>query len=256
MGYVLSRKVLRKNVFTIVCVAYSLILPAIVSAFMENYPPFVFKEGAPSPIKAISLMETGKSQFSHGSSISIKAFRTIGEVDFVIKDGDIELLNLQGNPEWYPFAVYLADLDKNGFEDLIVLSHCHGCDLAAYSNYVHIFLKMSKDTYRKIEYETMNADIADFVDMDKDGRAEVIITGLCDSETHGVHSYFFYTIYKIENGMLTPASRKFKGFPKFIWFTDNPNDKDTHHLTSQEKASFVARQYKSICGNSIDVIRK
>jgi hypothetical protein len=142
-----------------------------------------------------------------------------------------------------PWAVYRVDLDKNGLEDFIIFYSYRGCGLAASADKVEIFLKKQGGEYQKISYDVMSAGIEDFIDLNHDGQYEVIITDFYSGKKH---NYFTYSIYEFKDYKLVNADLKFSGFPKFVWITYKPNDKDTTHLTDDEKAQHVDKKNESI----------
>jgi hypothetical protein len=150
----------------------------------------------------------------------------------MLQDGKSILINKNDNKEPYPYAVYWADLDKNGLNDFIVFYSYRTMGYSFMCEAVEIFLKKKEGGYQKISYDGTSFGLEDFVDLDNDGKNEVIIT---DTYSGDKHTYFVYNIYEFKNYKLLNANAKFKGFPKFIWFTYNANDKDTTHLTKQER---------------------
>jgi len=108
---------------------------------------------------------------------------------------------------------------------------------------VEIFLKKPGGGYGVISYDTMLSDIRDLDDVDGDGKREVVILDMYGGKKH---NYFSYSIYKIRGFKLANADGDITPFPKFIWFTDKPNDKDTVHLTGKERAQHVIKKNEAI----------
>jgi hypothetical protein len=134
---------------------------------------------------------------------------------------------------------YKADIDKNGFDDYIVISNDVGNGLLAFAfGKTYIFLGKPDGNYQTIYFDSAYPSEKDFIDIDKDGRSAIIIGGY---ENIGEHAYWTYNIYEIKNYKLVNANAKFEGFPKLIWFTDKPNDKDTGHLTQEEKGKYISK---------------
>jgi hypothetical protein len=141
------------------------------------------------------------------------------------------------NGQELPFpvgAVYWADLEGNGLKDFIVFYWWQAPGIMFPLCRVEIFLKKEAGGYGKIYYDTLSPGLEDFADLDNDGKYEVIITDICEGNGH---NYYSYSIYEFKDYRLVNADDKFKGFPKFIRYTNNANDKDTKHLTKGERLS-------------------
>lgn len=216
------------------------------NAYFENYPPFSFKE-VKSPMSLKPIVDAATTEYKNGG-IVVERNQTKDGVQLLIKDEKkvlIQKSNIQGyrNETLIPYQIYHFDIDKNGLLDFVVFSNWDGVGLAAFNDHVDIFLKMENEFYRRISYNSMKARIDDFVDIDKDGEYEIIITGLYQGRRH---NYFTYNLYRLNSYKLKNADSKTTGFPKFIWMTNAPNDKDTLHLTKKERALHTAGKNKSI----------
>ena len=187
-------------------------------AYIKDYPPYSFKEGLPN---ALNIQPIKRNTLPDSKNLS--------------------LANAWDKP--LPMETYRLDLDKNGLEDKVVFSWRGGCGLASMCYRVDIFLKDKTGHDHKISYDTMNPDIQDFSDLNHDGKSEVIITGYYQGKKH---NYFSYDVYQFDGFKLKNADKQFKGFPKFIWLTNKPNDKDTTHLTQKERAEHVREKNSSI----------
>ncbi len=215
-----------------------------VYGFVENYPPYSFKNGLPNALDIKPILSGDQSKFSSKGVIAQQT-----KDSFLLRDGRLTLLDLKGlsvanawdNP--VPMEVYRVDLDQNGLEDFVVFSWRGGVGLASMNYRVDLFLKKSKEAYQRISYDTLNPDIKDFSNLNKDGKSEVIITGYYQGSKH---NYFTYNVYEFNNFKLKNADQKFKGFPKFVWLTNKPNDKDTMHLTQKERKIYAEKMNQSI----------
>jgi hypothetical protein len=178
------------------------------SAYVDNYPPYKFKDGAPKHIEA-KLIFTPDERYSQPLS-----------------------------------QIYRVNLDGNEMYDNILFSNEGGNGLGALIFKVVILLKKRDRSVEKISYETMaNDPIKEFIDLNNDGRSEVIITGIYYGDKH---NYFTYDIYELKDYRLVNANSKFKGFPKFVWITYKPNDKDTTHLTEDQRMALSKEKDGSI----------
>ncbi|MDP8299180.1 MAG: hypothetical protein P9L88_04690 [Candidatus Tantalella remota] len=220
-------------------------------AYFEDYPPRKFT-GKPYPhleCEPVVTYDTEQSEFSaQGGKIEVKMKKTLDGVHFIVRDGDnilVENLDIEETlPQ--PWNVYWTDIDNNGFNDFIVISTHMGNGLGASSVQVDIYLK-SKEQYVHIQYDNLFGGMGNFVDIDGDDKYEIIITDVCSGEyEEKPHNYMFYNIYSVDNYKLVNADDRFEGFPKFIWMTNNPNDKDTIHLTQKERQKYTSEKNRSI----------
>lgn len=215
-----------------------------VFAYFDNYPPYSFSKGAFAHLDTKSLVDFDKSKYkSKDGKIVARLKEKAESFDFFLKDGKLFLARIKEDSLPLPNSVYQADLDGNGLKDFIILYNYRGSGLASQKDRVELFLKEKQATYQKISYDTYSSGLEDFVDLNKDGKYEVIIT---DFYSGSNHNYFTYNIYKIIDYKLVNADAEFKGFPKFVWITHKRNDKDTVHLTNEEKLSLTEKKNSSI----------
>lgn len=190
------------------------------------------------------MVDSDKSRYESKDGEILAMFKEKADsFDFILKDGKLVLAQTKDDNPPLPYSVYQADLDKNGLKDFIIFYSYREDGFGAFRDKVEIFLKKKQGAYRKISYDTYSAGLEDFVDLNKDGKFEVIIT---DFYGGSKHNYFTYNIYKISNYKLVNADNQFEGFPMFIWFTDKGNDKDTSHLTQEERRACTKRKNSSI----------
>ncbi|MEI8344920.1 MAG: hypothetical protein WCG06_02490 [Candidatus Omnitrophota bacterium] len=164
----------------------------------------------------------------------------------LIKDGDKTLVKLyvtKPNDPPFPNAVYWIDVDGNGLKDFIVLSSHRGTGIGLNFDYVDIYLKKPDRSYQRISFETWAVNLKDFVDLNRNGKYEVIITGFDQGQSHNYYSYNIYAFYKYR---LINADQKFPGFPKYVRLTKKPNDKDSHQLSKEERLEFALKKERSI----------
>ena len=223
-----------------------------VFAYFENYPPYKFGNEFKNHFKLQDLSGNKpiyedinyRYKDKKGSFELIKTDpeKYFGIDSLVIKINNKTILN--DKVHWHVTGFYKADIDKNGFDDYIVISNSVGNGLLGFAfGKIYIFLGKPDGDYQTIYFELVYPSEKDFIDMDKDGRSEIIIGGY---ENIGEHAYWTYNIYEIKNYKLVNANTKFKGFPKFIWFTYKNNDNDTSHLTPQQRDAIVNKTDASI----------
>ena len=239
------------NRIILLCILFVLMFVRSSFAYFEDCPPHKFTDKAYPHLECEPVVsyDTEYNEFSaKGGTIEVRMEDTIDGVYFIMRDGEnilAENLNIEETlPQ--PWNVYWTDIDNNGFNDFIVISPYMGNGLAATIVQVDIYLN-SKEQYVHIQYDTMFGGMVNFVDIDDDGTYEIIITDVCSGEYKDKpHNYFYYNIYSVDNYKLVNADNSFEGFPKFIWMTNNPNDKDTIHLTQKERQKHTSEKNRSI----------
>jgi len=242
MGY----NLIMKYILTLILVIWS---SGSACAYVDGHPPYNFKDGPPKHLQAQALVGEGKSESKSkdGRVYARLTEEKLYEIDFILKDGDLVLAQMSPkirDPDSaFPYSVYRADLNKDGLDDLIVFSNYRGCGLGALADKTEIFLKKKEGGYHKIYFDSLSAGLQDYVDLDKDGRYEVIITDICFVNNH---SYYYYNVYEFKENKLVNTGKKFKGFPKFVWFTYKHNDRDTVHLSEGERLEQVKKRDSGI----------
>ena len=202
-------------------------------AYWDSYPPYRFKDGSPTHLNVRPLVDGEGDYKSRDASIVVHLKeRKPFEVEFSIKVGKATLVASDQHMEWFPSAVFQADLDGNGLDDFIVFYNSRGPGLGGCQDRVEIYLRKKNGGFEKISYDTFDAGIEDFIGPDKEGKYKIIITGFYQD---GRHSYFSYNIYEFGSYQLVNADTKIRGFPRFVQYTYKKNDKDTGRLTQQER---------------------
>jgi len=218
-------------------------------AYFQNYPPYKFKNGAPKHLELPNLIGSKADEYKSKDGRVLVQFHQNKDwsFKFLLKDDGTILDENNGVPP-IPQEVYQVDLDGNGQKDFIVLSWDMGIGLGASEGTVDIYLKEKKGKYHLISFETMEWGLEDFIDLNKDGKTEVIMTSFYGGKDH---NYFTYDVYEFKNYKLVNADKKYKGFPKFVWYTNKNNDKDTIQLSARERQKHVAEKDASIKYESI-----
>lgn len=200
------------NITVLVSFVFILVLSSNSHSYYENYPPYEFRQGSYKHVNAKEL-----------------------------KDEEIPLFIKKNSDLSVPHKILKADINGNNLDDFIVFLLVGASPLITD---VDIYLQKPEGSYQKISiYEDAGAGIEDFVDLNQDGKCEVIITNLY----HGSkHNYLTYSVYEFKGYKLVNADKNFKGFPKFVWMTYKPNDKDTIHLSDKEKLRHIEEKNQSI----------
>ncbi len=214
-------------------------------AYFEDYPPYWFKDGAPAHLKAEVILDSDHREYKSSDNqftgkVREENFQTY---DLLLKDGEVIIVNIKKGNLPVPNVVYRGDMNGDGEKDVIVLSSYRGNGLAANFDRVDIYLKGIKGRYHKVSYDTMSAGTEDFVDLNKDGACEVIVTGFYGGKKH---NYFTYSIYAFKGESLLNVDARFNGYPKFVQYTQKSNDKDTTHLSEREREVSVERKNKAV----------
>lgn len=226
-------------------------------AYLEDYPPFKFDQKKPPHINATLLVDEKRSEYkSADGRITAKlVWDTIkNEVSFVLKSGQVILKEeMQASIfEAAPFAAYMLDINSDGIQDFTVFSHNHSNSWITADDNVEIYLGDQAGEFKVITYKTKNADIEDFVDLNNDGKYKIL---RCLQEVVGIrpaalHTYWHYNIYEINHSELVNINAPGNGFPKFIWFTEKPNDEETNRLTTDQRKA-LSKDALDIAGRRI-----
>lgn len=120
---------------------------------------------------------------------------------------------------------YITDLDKNGIKDLILLIPTGGNGLSPTSHFMSLTFDQ---TGRPIPFradgyfDDRNGKIFDLVDIDKDGRAELLYMNFDDG-------YWITNFYKIQNARWEKIEGKLgnRFYPLYTRFTNKENRKPT-----------------------------
>ena len=196
-------------------------------AYRDDYPPYEFKDGPLSHLNVKPLVSGEGDYESKDSLVAVHLReRKPFQIDFFVKVGKTTLVSSNQEMDWFPSAVFQADLDGDGLDDFIVIFNSRGPGLGGHQDRVEIYLKKNNGGFEKISYDTFDAEIEDFIGPDKDGKYKVIITGFYQGDKH---NYFTYDIYEFKGYRLVNADAKVKGFPKFVRYTYKNNDQDAGH---------------------------
>jgi hypothetical protein len=215
----------------------SLMNPHSIFAYHQNYPPYAFKDGPPAHLQAENLLKGRTIYRSEDRNViaGYNADEANGVNVFRVRIGGQIRLERDLSSIAIP-ALHRVDLDKNGQDDYIAISWGGGAGLGALVQLVDLFLGRNDGQFDVVSFESFAGGLEDFVDLDGDGRYEVLVTAVYWGKQH---NYFVYCVYQIKDGQLVNANARFKGFPKFVWYTHKRNDQDTAHLTPAERNQFV-----------------
>ena len=123
------------------------------------------------------------------------------------------------------FETYVADLDRNGLKDLILRIPTCGNGLAPSSHIVTLtFDSLGRPVPFEADgyFQTTNDGIADIVDLNSDGKAELIYMNFSDG-------YWITNLYRVSSARWERVKGTYAGytFPLFTRFTFKPNHSPT-----------------------------
>lgn len=241
-----------KKTFLLLVVIVALCLTE-AEAYMKDYPPFPFKsKKLPPHLETEGLIEFKGETTTRVEDLQVE-LSTIDAYDKLrIKDGKEIIFETEEGVTPFVFAVYYADLDNNKLKDIVIFSDYRSCGLG-YKHRVDILFQVRRHTFSHIHYDTMSASLKDFVDINRDGVYEIIYTDFYDGQRH---NYFVYSIYEIRDAKLYNANKKYSpAFPKFIWFTYKPNDKQSTRITREEKEEYLRIRLQEVIKDDRDTRR-
>jgi len=123
----------------------------------------------------------------------------------------------------YARRFYSADLDRNGIRDLVVIYPTGGNGLAPTSHFFSLtFDELGRPVPFKADgyFQESNKGVTDLVDLDRDGRAELIYMNFDDG-------YWITNLYEVSGARWRHVSgfRGHRSYPLYTRFTYRPNRK-------------------------------
>jgi len=204
------------------------VLPFAVFAQSQDYVPLTKAEiGKPFRLRYVGLLHSEHLISSlpvgpYGATISRSGDETL------VVSGDDKShkkwsFQIEGKSPAFPYDLYVADLDRNGYKDVVLAFPTGGNGLAPLT---HIITVMFDQSGRPIPFEAdgysehNESGIPDLVDMDNDGKAELIYMNFDDG-------YWITSIYKAANGRWERIKGRFgrHNYPLYTRFTFRPNHK-------------------------------
>ncbi len=173
-----------------------------------------------------------------------------GKADLEVLAGDGRLLTpRQTVSDIGGWNAASADFNADGEEDFVVVASYRGCGSAAH-NVLLVFAISHRGSYIVSTIATKYEPTMTLVDLDRDGRSELIHAALlwsdeADERDKKHHTYWVYHKLELKDAcwvVATPGD----DFPRWIWHTLKPNHKPTQRLTEQAKA----RIWQKAGGNS------
>lgn len=146
--------------------------------------------------------------------------------------------------------VYYADIDRNGYPDVLIAVPSLGNGLEAHKSSVVAMFQTEPGHFRTLDFETLFFDPKDFADIDDDGMFELLLLDLAQIECADgrVHSFWAYLSHRINNYNLIRIEEGMK----FIWFSGAPNSVPTDKLTDRQKNEYLATLPQAINSEAIN----
>ena len=213
------------------------------SGYLESHPPF--PAGKPIPYAALKaepvLDYHAETPFADGSlRISTSAERDkVGRVTTVEVDGRPVFDTASAHPDLYlqfGSRVLYTDLTGDGRKDILVYSYPGGNGLGAHIEVADLLIAKPDGQFAHTTFEGFAAGPEDYIDVNGDGRYEMLWVNYF---FEGDHSYWVYRIVEIGDDGLRLNDQLIPDFPKIVWFTKKPNDKPTQKLTAAERDDLI-----------------
>lgn len=212
-------------------------------AYPETHPPFPASQPAPYPtLKAEAVIGyAAEAPFEEGPiRISTSPEREkVGRVTEVLVNGQSIFDTATANPDFYfqlGSRVFYTDLTGDHRKDILILSYPGANGVGAWIEMADLLIAQPDGTYKHVSFEAYAASPEDFIDVNGDGRYEMLWVNYY---FEGGHSYWVYRIVKIGDDGLQLNDQLTPNFPKIIWFTEKPNDKPTQKLTAAEREDLI-----------------
>ena len=136
-------------------------------------------------------------------------------LSFIVSEGQNNLVRKKTEDSAKPFSVYRVDLNGDGLKDFLIFYNYNRWLNGVQEDKVKIILKKDDNSYRTISYDTISAGLGDVVDLDKDGKYEVIITGIYNG---GKRNYITHNVYTFKGLDLLNVDSKYDDTLLSVWY--------------------------------------
>jgi len=223
------------------------------SAYPESHPPFPAGKPTPYPtLKAEAVLGySAETPFEEGPvRISTGPEREkVGRVTEVRVNDQSIFDTATAYPDFYfqfGSRVFYVDLTGDRRKDILILSYPGANGLGAEIEMADLLLAQPDGTYHHESFVAYAASPQDFIDVNGDGRYEMLWVNFY---FEGGHSYWVYRVVEIGDDNLRLNDQLIPDFPKLIWFTEKPNDKPTQKLTVAEREDLIRQSTASWQGS-------
>jgi len=146
-------------------------------------------------------------------------------------------------------------LNEDNITDFVLLTNSGGCGLGG-QRYFRLFIFSVGKKYQAYSLGTYNAGSEDFIDLNKDGRVEMIHTAFVDAEAGNdgrAHNYWVFHLLRFTGAKAISADHLRPGFPCWILYTFKDNHRPTDQLTNRQKIQAWKRRVSDdICADAKD----
>ncbi len=214
------------------------------AAYPERWPPFPADKPAPYPTLKAEPIVGYHAEFSPFEEAPVR-IRTSpkqdgkGRVTEVLVSGRRIFDTQTAHPNaYFEFGsrVFYADLTGDGLKDILIYSYPGTVGLGSQEEIADLLIRRQNGSFQHATFEAIYADPADFVDVNGDGRFEMLWSYYY---FEGNHSYWVYRVVEITDDGLRLNDALLADFPKIIWFTEKPNDQPTQRLTLSERERLI-----------------
>lgn len=217
-------------------------------AYFEEYPPF--ETDNPFPVCDLTPVQTDRTEdepyvFSYIDS----------EARFYVWNDDsyewyMRMENSAGEILVAPFSigwrclagignVYKADLNRDGTADFFLHTWYCGAGLSAL-NEAYTFFLSNGNKFDVVAIDVTVSQPEDFIRIPQDNECVLLhLTGA--SAEAGMtadgkyHNFWVYNLLRFRGSAIVVDNSVIKGFPRWIWFTESPNRKETRMLSPAQK---------------------
>jgi len=234
---------LRLVVAAVLLISCSFLQSQDVSAYPESHPPFPAGKSTPySSLKAEPVVDYhAEAPFEEGPvRISTSPERDkVGKVTEIRVNNQPIFDTANAHPDLYfqfGSRVFYIDLTGDGLKDILIYSYPGSVGLGAQIEIADLLIAKANGQFAHTTFEGFAAGPEDFMDVNGDGRYEMLWVHYL---FEGDHSYWVYRIVEIGDDGLRLNDQLIPDFPKIIWFTEKPNDKPTQRLTTAEREDLI-----------------
>jgi len=141
---------------------------------------------------------------------------------------------------WSRLGVYSVELNGDGKQDFVIRYLLGGCGTIFTFSCNVIFVLSDGDDYAVTPTTGLWSGLDYFVDIKGDGKCRFIHTRFINGR--GVkgrdgksHNYWVYNLLEFKGGRVFVNNKLVPQFPRWIWYTYNPNHQPTTQLTDDQK---------------------
>lgn len=132
--------------------------------------------------------------------------------------------------------VFYSDLTGDGRKDVLIYTYPDSVGLGGWIEWADLLIAQPDGSFTHNSFEAYAAGPEDFIDMNGNGRYEMLWV---HHFFEGDHSYWVYRVVEITDEGLRLNDTLIPDFPKIIWFTEKPNDQSTQRLTAAQREDLI-----------------